>query len=674
MPASIFVGAPVSIRGRHGHICAVRAATGSVFLVVGPASGRVSSEVDIVLSDGRTVTTSDLEAHAYREAAAALGLQEISEAEAVALHQSVVKLRDEKKRQAVEREERCRAERTAFLADAVPRIPAEAKAVIIAELVRDASDTMSDYFGSETTRTIILAFSNHRRDLFAEMRKAAMNHPETASLAEAGAEAEHREKYSMGGGYYLKAGGRHSDGWRVSKRYMNPADRAGGIPTGEWALTPQPRTSPAAADNPAGVSTGPARIEQHTHTKHGFEMWIVILPDRIDREDFDRLRDAAKAGGGWYSRAWGRTPSGFAFKSEEAAAEFAGAFTVSPPSAAYTGHGGAVTATPSAAYTGSADDSQPGTAQAERLRVLAESMDGDIAGKLADRRRNTPKQQYQAAKARMEGLHLQRAQLALRRLADLHERGRVPVELLGVRTKAAVIDLARSSVDRSNAGYYDVGIDTGRPALDTPEARALWALIGTVDPAAARAEDLRRRIDSLRFARIPGFFPTPRPVVERMLDLADIPVDEPLDILEPEAGTGAILDVVASGRPLARLSAFERHHTLREILDLKGYRLVGNDFLEATAAPAFDRVMMNPPFENGQDLDHVRHAFAMLRPGGKLVAVMSSGAFFRAGQREKMFRDWLDDLGGEREELPAGSFKESGTGVAAVLVKVSASD
>ena len=28
---------------------------------------------------------------------------------------------------------------------------------------------------------------------------------------------EHREKYSMGAGYYLKAGGRYSSGWRVSK-------------------------------------------------------------------------------------------------------------------------------------------------------------------------------------------------------------------------------------------------------------------------------------------------------------------------------------------------------------------------------------------------------------------------------------------------------------------------
>ena len=47
------------------------------------------------------------------------------------------------------------------------------------------------------------------------MRKAAANAPETADLATAPADAEHREKYSMGHGYYL-ATARHS-GWHVRK-------------------------------------------------------------------------------------------------------------------------------------------------------------------------------------------------------------------------------------------------------------------------------------------------------------------------------------------------------------------------------------------------------------------------------------------------------------------------
>jgi hypothetical protein len=34
---------------------------------------------------------------------------------------------------------------------------------------------------------------------------------------------EHREKYSMGAGYYLKASGRYSSGWKVVKSSWYPA-------------------------------------------------------------------------------------------------------------------------------------------------------------------------------------------------------------------------------------------------------------------------------------------------------------------------------------------------------------------------------------------------------------------------------------------------------------------
>ena len=96
-------------------------------------------------------------------------------------------------------------------------IPETTKALIIAEKVVDKSDSYSDYFGSSTTEMVILASSTHTRDLFSEMRKAAATIPETLPLAVNNPEFEHREKWSMGGGYYLKNGSRHSDGWKISK-------------------------------------------------------------------------------------------------------------------------------------------------------------------------------------------------------------------------------------------------------------------------------------------------------------------------------------------------------------------------------------------------------------------------------------------------------------------------
>jgi len=58
--------------------------------------------------------------------------------------------------------------------------PSSAKAAIVARLEQDQSDSQSDYFGSKTVKTLFLGWSNHTKDLFAEMRKAASTRPETA--------------------------------------------------------------------------------------------------------------------------------------------------------------------------------------------------------------------------------------------------------------------------------------------------------------------------------------------------------------------------------------------------------------------------------------------------------------------------------------------------------------
>jgi len=113
--------------------------------------------------------------------------------------------------------------------------PVTAKAIIIAEYEIDDCDSMTDYYNTKTGDQMILAWSNHTRDIFSEMRKAAAKFTETKHLATAtdvnrnGEKLtesnkswwhpadEHREKYSMGAGYYLKSSHRYSSGWTVNK-------------------------------------------------------------------------------------------------------------------------------------------------------------------------------------------------------------------------------------------------------------------------------------------------------------------------------------------------------------------------------------------------------------------------------------------------------------------------
>ena len=95
------------------------------------------------------------------------------------------------------------------------------------------------------------------------------------------------------------------------------------------------------------------------------------------------------------------------------------------------------------------------------------------------------------------------------------------------------------------------------------------------------------------------------------------------------------------------------------------------DFLEYNGGEHYDRILMNPPFERLQDVDHVQHAYnEALEEGGRLVAIMSPGGFFHQSNKAKEFREWFDSVGGEVEDLPPNSFKESGTGVNSVVVVI----
>ena len=113
--------------------------------------------------------------------------------------------------------------------------------------------------------------------------------------------------------------------------------------------------------------------------------------------------------------------------------------------------------------------------------------------------------------------------------------------------------------------------------------------------------------------KLPGFFPTPRPVIERMLELAE--VESKHRVLEPSCGKGDILDALKDECPGIELFAIERNYTLSDVLSAKGHEVEFGDFLEHLGT--YDRIVMNPPFEDGQDIEHIRHAYSLLSPGGQ---------------------------------------------------------
>jgi phospholipid N-methyltransferase len=139
-----------------------------------------------------------------------------------------------------------------------------------------------------------------------------------------------------------------------------------------------------------------------------------------------------------------------------------------------------------------------------------------------------------------------------------------------------------------------------------------------------KREQITALEDQIRWAKIPGFFPTPEPVATKMVDYADI--ESSHSILEPSAGNGLLADVILkeTGRQPQDIDAVEIMAICREILEIKGYPLVGSDFLQFNGK-FYDRVLMNPPFEGETDVIHVLKAYSLLKAGGKLVAIMSAG-------------------------------------------------
>jgi predicted RNA methylase len=165
------------------------------------------------------------------------------------------------------------------------------------------------------------------------------------------------------------------------------------------------------------------------------------------------------------------------------------------------------------------------------------------------------------------------------------------------------------------------------------------------------------------------FFPTPLPLAQRLIEMADI--QETDYALEPSAGQAAIASLIADTG--AFLTVVEVMPQNVKVLREMGFdEALEADFLTLTAKDigTFDKIIANPPFTNNQDIDHVEHMYSLLDDGGRIVTVMSQSWVTGKQKKQIAFKKWLTDIGAESEELPAGTFKESGTSIASMLITI----
>lgn len=220
----------------------------------------------------------------------------------------------------------------------------------------------------------------------------------------------------------------------------------------------------------------------------------------------------------------------------------------------------------------------------------------------------------------------------------------------------------------SSGGTFAIDYDArDSPAVD--EAKTVLESLGGVATAAGAlcfsfdydAEPIIRDVavsGVIPDQKAHQYYPTPTGLAQRVVDLAEIGDDH--TVLEPSAGQGALATHLRAqdqwrqgwvSHPGATLVEASELHC--RILRQKGFEtVICRDFLSWAPGRRFDRVVMNPPFAGGRWHRHVEHAAELLAEGGRLVAILPSGAVGRKDLLSGFTCTW-----GDPEPFPGTSIE-----------------
>lgn len=174
------------------------------------------------------------------------------------------------------------------------------------------------------------------------------------------------------------------------------------------------------------------------------------------------------------------------------------------------------------------------------------------------------------------------------------------------------------------------------------------------------------------------FYPTPDHVIRKMVQPYIESKDglRKMQILEPSAGNGAILDYISKERTTysywqadkANVYALERNAELQLVLQGKGYKMLGDDFLSYQPLHSFDLIIMNPPFSNGDE--HLLHAWEIMRTGDIVCLLNAETINNPYTQRRQLLKKIVEQNGSV--EMLGNCFANADrrTGVEVALVRL----
>lgn len=156
---------------------------------------------------------------------------------------------------------------------------------------------------------------------------------------------------------------------------------------------------------------------------------------------------------------------------------------------------------------------------------------------------------------------------------------------------------------------------------------------------------------------------TPSEVAKQLTEYARIDISS--KVLEPSAGIGNIADQIK--HLTNNIDVCEQMYHFSELLKLKGYNVVDNDFLEYETNNKYDAIIMNPPFSDEQN--HIKHAYDLLKNGGTLVSISSPHWTFANDKKSVEFREWLENETYFIEDLKGGTFEMTGVATKIIVIE-----
>lgn len=172
------------------------------------------------------------------------------------------------------------------------------------------------------------------------------------------------------------------------------------------------------------------------------------------------------------------------------------------------------------------------------------------------------------------------------------------------------------------------------------------------------------------------FYPTPWHLIEKLTE--GLKLREVGAILEPSGGKGDICDYIKKRtesdyyrKSEADIDVIEINPELQALLRGKEYRVIHDDFLTFQTRKAYDLIVANFPFGEGDR--HLEHALCLLtQRGGKLRCIINAETLKNPYTNlRKMLVNRLEELGAEIEYL-ASEFEsaERKTSVEIALIKL----